>query len=286
MSTTISPAFFVSADADLFAVADGLRAALIPCLSEDFRKEAVRLAITEFDSVEERESDWDFSEFLKVSLNALRRNLGGEIDTYDKYDKYDLLPFRRILDMEAIFLRNKVRDETYVLISQNILDKSGESLVLGVEGIESDFSYWNGTDSQLEYLTEEEWETRKVSWNETIDRSKGVAQQGMVVKFFETISRYEMLKWDSFEGKSASLVAELAPEDRFRRLVFNAYLESLRRVYPDLDLMETINGSWHFLNPKKEREYGTLPFADEQSLRLQDAISFAETRVAAFPLVF
>lgn len=284
MSLTISPAFLVTSDADLFEVAEGLRAVLVPYLSEAFRKEAVKMAITEFDSVEERDSDCDFSEFLRVSLNRLRQNLAGMMETYDKYD---LLPFRRILAIEAIFLRNKVRGQTYVLVGQNVLDRKAEALVLGVKGIESEFSYWNGTDSQLEYLTEEEWEIRKVSWNETIDRSQGVAQQGLVVKFFETtVSPYDLLKWDSFEGRSASLVAELAPEDRFRRLVFDAYLESLRKVYPDLDLMGTINGSWHFLNPKKEREYGRLPFAEEQELRLQDAISFAEGRVAAFPIVF
>lgn len=282
MSTTISPAFRVSAEADLFSVAEGLRATLIPYLSDKFRKEAVSMAITEFDSVEERDSDWDFSEFLKISLNHLRRNLTGDVETYDKYD---LLPFRRILDFRAIFLRNKVRGETYVLLGEP-LDKNGEALVLGVEGIESDFSYWNGSDSQLETMTEEEWETRKVSWGETIDRLKGIPEQGIVVKFFESISIHDLCGWKHYEGQSDSLVAELAAEARFRRLVFNAYLENLRKVYPDLDIMQTINGSWQFMNPKKELDFSTLPFAEEQQIRLENAISFAEERVTKLSLVF
>lgn len=289
MSLTISPAFRVSSDADLFEVAEGLRTVLIPHLSNEFRKEAVRMAISEFDNPGNLISGQDFPKFLETHVSHLRQNLAGDLTNYDKYD---LQPFQRILDFQAIFLRNKVRGETYVLLSQDGLNKEGEILVLGVEGIASDFCYWNGSDSQVNGsnplitdITEEEWLRRGDSWKETIDYKKGMVQQGLVVKLFESISIYELLSWKSYKGEVA-LIAEYALEERFRRIVFNTYLEKLRKVYPDLDIMETINGSWRFLNPKKDRAYGSLPFAEEESHRLQDAISFAEERVTAFPIVF
>lgn len=290
MSISIHPAFLVSSDANLFEVAEGLRAALIPYLTDEFRKEAVSLAVREFDSVDEISSGLEFSEFLATSNNRLNRNLSGDLETFDKYD---LLPFRRVLDFQAMFLRNKVRGETYVLFSGDVLGRAAEELVLGVEGIESDFSYWNGSDSQINgsssditLITEEEWLRRGESWRETINFGRGIPQQGVVAKFFESLSSYELLSWKSYEGQAEMLVAELAPEERFRRIVFHAYLESLRKVYPDLDIMDTINGSWRFLNPKKEREYDKLPFAEEQKIRLNDAVLFAEKRVAAFPIAF
>lgn len=289
MSLTISPAFLVSADADLFEVAGGLRSTLIPYLSDNFRKEAVSMAVRAFDDAEEIDSGRGFSEFLESYLTLLRRNLSGDLETLDKYD---LLPFRRFLDFQATFLRNEVRGETYVLLSQDQLCKEGEALVLGVKGIAADFCYWNGSDSQVNgsnpfitNISEEEWLRRGDSWKETIDRRKGISQQGLVVKLFEQLSVYGLLSWKTYKGEMA-LIAEVAPEERFRRIVFNTYLEKLRKVYPDLDIMETINGSWRFLNPKKEREYDSLPFAEEESHRLQDAIAFAETRVIEFPLTF
>lgn len=283
MSTTITPAFRLSSEIDVFTVADGLRGTLIPYLADKFRKEAVAMAVREFDNGNEVPG-LEFSEFLKKFIILLRENLTGHSE---KYDKYDLLPFKRILDCQAVFLRNKVRNETYCLISQDGLGEKGETLVLNeVKGIESDFSYWNGTDSQVAVIGEDEWYFRKACWKETIDRSVGIPQQGLVVRFFETLSLYELLNWKFFEGKSESLLAEEVEEERFRRIVFNTFLGKLRKVYPDFDIMEMVNGSWHFLNPRKARDYEKLPFFEEQKMRLDDAILFAETRVTDFPLRF
>jgi hypothetical protein len=284
MSTTITPAFRLSPDADLFEVAEGARSVIVPYLSQKFREEYVQVAVREFDSVEHINSGLSFSEFMQSSVRNLRENLNGKTGTLDKYD---LLPFRRILDFQGVFLKNRVRHHTYVLFSQDALGEEGESLVLQVEGIESDFSYWNGSDSQVADIGEEEWYFRKDCWKETIDNKRGIAQQGIVVKFFEPLlSTYDLLNFKTYKGESESFVTEYLKEERFRRIVFHTYLDKLRKVYPDLDIMQTINRSWMFMNPAKELNYSKLPFFAEQELRLEDAVSFAETRINEFPLNF
>lgn len=34
-----------------------------------------------------------------------------------------------------------------------------------------EYSYWNGSDDQLKYLTEEQWDERKDTWNEILANS-------------------------------------------------------------------------------------------------------------------
>jgi hypothetical protein len=283
MSTTIDPAFRVSSDANLFDVAEELRAVLIPYLTDKFRREAVSMALNEFDSLDEIDSGLRFAEFLEVSVLQLRRNLVGDFDTYSKFD---LLPFNRILDFHAVFLRNGVRGETYLLPSQDALGDKGEELVLGVKGIVSDYSYWNGSDSQIAHIGEEEWLDRRQAWKETLQYSTGVVQQGLVVKLFERLSAYELASWKKYKGQGQALVAESAGEERFRRVVFHQYLDGLRKVYPDLDIMSVVSGSWRFMNPKRELNYTELPYAEEQEDLLKRCISYAEKRVADFPIVF
>ena len=284
MSTTITSAFRLSNSAtDLFTVAEELRAVTVPNLSDKFRREAVHLAIREFDSAEYINSGWHFSKFLQTSLNELRRNLGGEITTYDKYD---LMAFHRILSFKATFLRNKVRNETYVLLGEG-LNKAGEEQILELDSVVSDFSYWNSSDSQVALIGEKEWYRRRDSWKETLDRELGIPQQGITVEMFEKLSAYRLTGWRSnFEGNDEYLVKPSWIEERFRRIVFNTYLESLRKVYPDLNIMDAVNSSWQFLNPNKERNFDILPYSEEQRMRLEDAISFAETRTNAFPIEF
>lgn len=282
MSTNISPAFLLSSDADVFKVSEGLRAVLVPRLIEDFQKETVNHAVRKFDRRENADSTEPFNRFFSQHLIHLGRSLFG---AGDKMDRFDENFFTRISDFNGIIFRNPVRGEKYLLCSDDVLDKDGIEAVLSVDGIEGEFSYHNSTDSQLDYLTYEEWQDRRDAWNETLDWKKGLQSQGMTVKFLSG-SSYELLNYDSYVAAEKALLPSAFIEDRFRMIVMDLYFSELVKVIPDLDILRAMNRSWKFLNANYERDYSKLWKADEHQSLVEEVVTTAERRVSEFPLIF
>ena len=293
MSTSIHPAFRLSADLDLLGFSGRLRDALTPHLTERFQRIVVDKAVRAYDEGHPDDSpltsckDKPFSEFLSMYAVYLSRALFGMDDGL--FDRYDLSSLRRIADGNGVILRNPVRDELYVLLSDGVAgEEESESAVLGVEGVVSDYSYWDATDSQLEWLSEDEWRDRKKAWSETLDYTKGVPEQGLVVRFFSSRSSYDLLGWRVFEGRSGALLPDNCWEARFRRLVFNRYMGEWGKTHrdPDSDGLSDMFEALKFLKVENERDYSMLPSVAEHQGLLDEAIRRAEERISGFPIQF
>lgn len=288
MSTNISPAFRVSSDTDLFALSDSLRETLTPFIVSRFKRDVLSSLVRSFDSNENKDSTASFAEYLKTSLAKLR----GFSRKDDSVDFTDILAVHdEISKFQAFFIQNKVRNETYLLLSPIGLGSEGKEAVLTVKGIDSDYSYWNSSDSQVNgsgpnLISMDEWEDRKVAWGETLNYGKDVSEQGLVVKFFGSYSAHCLFALSEFEGQMDTLLSSDFNEDRFRRLVFNKYLEGIMKADPSLDVMYLISDSYKFFWADSERDYGVLPLVDTNKELLNEAVRLAEARVAAFPVVF
>lgn len=290
MSTNISPAFRISPDADLFNVSDSLRETLTPFIVSQFKRDVVSFLVRSFDSPENKESTATFAEFLKTSLSKLR-GVSRNLDASAYFT--EILAFHdEISKFQAYFVRNMVRHETYLLLSSIGLGSEGrEAVLLTVDGVDSDYSYWNSSDSQVNgsgpnLISMEEWEDRKVAWGETLSYSKDVSEQGMVVKFFGEYSAHCLFAFSGFEGQMDVLLSSDFHEDRFRRLAVNGYWERLMKADPSLDILSLISESYAFFRSDSERDYGVLPLVDTNKELLNAAVRAAEERVADFPIVF
>lgn len=287
MSTNISPAFRISPDADLFDVSDSLRETLTPFIASQFKRDLVKVLVRSFDSYENTEGAATFAEYLKASLSKLR----GVSRKENNVSFTEILAFHdEISKFQASFIRNMTRHETYLLLSPIGLGSEGREAVLTVDGVDSDYSYWNSSDSQVNgsgpnLISMEEWEDRKVAWSETLNYSKDVSEQGMVVKFFGRYSSHCLLNFSEFDGQMDDLLASDFHEDRFRRLAVDGYLKRLMQANPELDIFTLVSESYEFFR-SGERDYGVLPFVDTNKELLNAAVSFAEERVTDFPIVF
>lgn len=288
MSTNISPAFRISSGTDLFALSDSLRATLTPFIVSEFKQDVLSALVRVFDSPENKDNTATFAEHLKVSLSKLR----GVTRMEESADFTDILAVHdEISKFQACFIRNKVRNETYVLFSPFGLVAEGRAAVLTVDGIGSDYSYWNSSDSQVNgsgpnLISLEDWNDRKLAWDETLSYGKEVSEQGLVVKFFGSYSAHCLFNLSEFEGQMDSLLSSALNEDRFRRLVFNRYLDGLLRADPALDIFALFSDSYKFFRSDCERDYGLLPLADTNKELLNEVVSSVEERVTDFPIVF
>lgn len=288
MSTNISPAFRISPDADLFDVSDSLRETLTPFIALQFKRDVVSSLVRSFDSSENKESAGTFADYLKASLSKLR----GVSRKDDSADFTEILAFHdEISKFQALFVRNMIRHETYLLLSPVGLGSEGREAVLTVDGVVSDYSYWNSSDSQVNgsgpnLISSEEWEDRKVAWGETLSYGQDVSEQGMVVKFFGRYSSHLLLSLKEFVGQMDALLSDDFEEDRFRRLAVNGYLERLMKADPSLDIFSLVSESYEFFRLGSERDYSVLPLVGTNKESLNAAVRVAEERVTAFPIVF
>lgn len=287
MSTNISPAFRVSPNADLFDVSDSLRATLKPFIASKFKREVVKTLVRSFDSYENTENTAAFADYLRTSLSKLR----GISRKENNISFTEILAFHdEISKFQATFVRNVARHETYLLLSPIGLGSKGREAVLTVDGVDSDYSYWDSSDSQVNgsgpnLISMEEWEDRKVAWGETLNYSKDVSEQGMVVKFFGMYSSHCLLSFGEFEGQMDDLLSSDFHEERFRRLAVDGYLKRLMTANPSLDIFTLVSESYEFFR-SGERDYGVLPLVDTHKELLNEAVSFAEERVTDFPIAF
>lgn len=288
MSTNLSPAFRIHPDADLFTVSDSLRETLTPFIVSQFKCDVVNSLVRSFDSLENTGSTATFAEYLKTSLSKLR----GVSRKDDSSDFTEILAFHdEVSKYQAFFVFNKVRQETYLLLSPVGLGSEGRQAVLTVDGIDSDYSYWNSSDSQVNgsgpnLISMDEWEDRKVAWGQTLNYGKDVSEQGLVVKFFGSYSSHRLFSLKEFEGQMDDLLSSDFTEDRFRRLAFNRYLGGLMKADPSLDILSLVSESYEFFRLDSERDYGVLPLVDTHKELLNSAVSFAEERVTEFPIYF
>lgn len=200
MSTTISPAFKIADDFDVFRFAEIARAELTAEIVRLYHTQVLHYAVMNKDS----HPDQDFRD---VVVSELKED------------------FNRDLHFRATFLfyRNHVRNEVYVRPLGFVSEVANKLNKLPY--IDSDFSYWDGSDSQLESMSEEEWKDRKKAWMETIPYD-GKSLHHVEVKLFDDYMVHVASSLKSFVESYPSLVYP-SIDKRRHDLLFDAYHRKL-----------------------------------------------------------
>lgn len=100
---------------------------------------------------------------------------------------------------------NEVRQQQYAYFSG---DSSLEHMFASLDVVESEFNYWDGSDSYLSLgFTEEEWKDHKAAWLETVDLNRGLREQGLNIRL---LSEYDVL------GLQLKKIVALLEEDVVR----------------------------------------------------------------------
>lgn len=283
MSTVIYPAFRLSKDANLFKVSEALRVKLTPILVEEFMRQVADYAVTNFDSG--RDEDQSFRDYFMSMVNEIHNALIFDCVTMD--DTFLLNTVKQIRDYLGIFLLNDVRDEVYLKLS-SAYSEGFEDVVLSIDGIENEFSYYNSSDNQIRRevnpLTYEEWEDRKAAWNEVDSRNSNLAEIGICVNFFGDYSTSALLtKWETYEEAFDTLVTEKLKSRRFRHLVMNEYCSRVFKKLPELDLMDFMMSCFSAL-ADNGGDVSMLHEAESHPEELKAAILYAEERVQQLPI--
>jgi hypothetical protein len=152
MSTSTGPAYKLKEATDLFTISEQL----------DLVREKQNLAVTQefFDlavhSYDHTDGKISFAEFLKEKRNEIYDNLKKDNNTH-----YSLA---RLLEPEIFLYHNSVRNEIYARLIN--FDEAATTEFAKLPFIDKDMSYYNGSDSQLSEMSEEEWYDRRDAWDE------------------------------------------------------------------------------------------------------------------------
>lgn len=168
MSTSTGPAYKLHKNTDLFTVAVSLEQVI----------EAQLIAMTQA-FVDECVSEWvgysgrPASEPLPEDFPAHMREISVKFDRQHTTVKPDHSEFSTLYaggHASLVFYHNTVLDEVYVRLFD--FKKPAVKAFEKLSFVGQSMEYYNSSDSQLEYITEEEWEYRKQAWEEVSPRNK------------------------------------------------------------------------------------------------------------------
>lgn len=239
MSTVIKPAYQLHAGTDIFAFIRELRTVIVPMLEESICQEYFREAVFAFDG------DREGRTFREV-LSSFIRTAAEQNSVYSR-------PF----DAEVVFFKNPVRGELYVMLYGFPLEAIEQFQAL--DAVTGDFSYWNNSDSQLEYLSQEAWDDRIVAWRETLNLLQPTGVQGVTMTLFAEYAK-RMFSVNDFEKYQGVLKAPTYNK-RYDQLLLNVHGRLLHTagVSFDGDVMAVIT-DYLFAEDKKS----ALPLAVER----------------------
>ncbi len=250
MSTTISPAFRVPRDFDIVGFSRVARQKLTPALITNYYQETLANAVFTQDNFPNRS-------FKEVVLAELQDE-GFEKD--------------RHFNAAFYFYLNPVRDEVYVHLKGFPFEVIKLAKQLFSEN--DDYSYWNGSDSQLEYLSVAEWQDRGKAWLETIPVS-GVNVNHVKVALFDDYMRHVHTAYKEFASVYENLDYP-SEEKRVDRLLFSVYHDRLRESgfsYGFNDLMSA--ASRYFVDG-----VSALIAVDEYAEILEESSAYTSTLVS------
>lgn len=238
MSTIIKPAYKLAAGTEVFAFVREMRNVLTPTLKQYVCNAYYREAVFAFD--EDKEG------------RTFREVLSSLIGEFMKQDSIYASPF----NAEVVFLKNPVRGELYVIL-YNFPDEA-VTLFQSLGGVTEDFSYWNNSDSQLEYLSQETWDDRILAWTETLDLFEPTGVQGLTAALFPAYAK-KLLSVKDFEKQGDVLDVPVYTQ-RYDRLLLNVYL-SLLSANGIFLLEDGMAAIIHYLTATNKQS--ALPFAGD-----------------------
>lgn len=224
MSIHIAPAFKLRPDVDLFAFSEKLRAFAHDVLPDKYCSVILKDIV---DSYIFRSDGLSFGEFFLKQIKFLRETDAANVSL--------------LLTSAGVIMKNPVSGDMYVLLSGFNGELSAP--MLEWDEIEGEFDLHTSSDSQLKYLSQEEWDARKLAWHQTYPVSVLSANtNGLKVEFF---SRYESKDLFGAPRFRTLLVADdfaVNLERKYREVVIDLYLTSLSRN--EIASLEKSFGLW------------------------------------------
>lgn len=171
MSTKIYSAFRLNSDINLFQWMEKLRTVLIPEIEKQVSEMYVQTAVLRWDQTEGK----SFPEVLN------------EVLADSKKDDSGYYP-ERYFNASASLLWNPVRNQVYMMLHDTPHEMN--QLVLDMQEVIGDFSYWDNSDSQVEELGYDGWKDRLKAWKETLDFNSSITSQSLQIKFFDLYAKH------------------------------------------------------------------------------------------------
>lgn len=263
MSTSTGPAFVLKDGVDVFALGehlDALRDAQELEIVQWFFKDTVLAFVG-------REHDKSFRDFVRsyLSEDVDFKNISG-------WSPY----IGSLISSSFLFYKNPVRNEVVV----RAVGLSGAALELfeQLPLFSREVTYYNGSDSQLDKISEEEWKDRKKVWDE-LDLRTAMHPQALHLSLFnEQYARYEFLNvkalekhWDNLEFPAFS--------NQLRDVFVSMYTQSLTEAGEDA--LEVVSRCMFvFFDENNNYDLRDLYKGDEYAVEAELARQKALTRLA------
>lgn len=156
------------------------------------------------------------------------------------------------------------------------------STIEPLPSVGSEFNYWNGSDSQLDYLSPEEWEARKVLWNKLVPSNKNVSFFGVTV---EVMDRMEFAVSYNRESLFAYAQSIVLPSEAYRvtRRRNYLYLKFLQEELGAEKYRELVMSNIMRLDAD---DFAELPGADDFPELIVKAYDLALVDVAKHPYIY
>lgn len=235
MSTFIR-GFKLSKEATVFQLQREVRSVLRPALLISNYQKLLNKAVTEFDG----------SQLTKTPAtdfwNCFRAVIREETSNYKDKNSFC------IENTSIVVFENVTQDERYAILFGNQSDLFEE---LG--SIESEYGYWDATDSYPVGVTDTDWKKRKRVWEGLLNFREEASVQGLEIK---VLSRYEL------EGISLRIISEYenhlvfpSPDSRLDKIAENLYVTEKLEDIDGSSVMEAVSKAmwdYHHLADKSE----------------------------------
>ena len=253
MSINISPAYKLD-NHDFFDFVQRMRTALVPELNKVIYEDYVAEALKKYD----------------ISENVVFRDVLKQVIKDAQKDKDSFLV--RYFKSQVVFFRNHVRDETYAILYN--MPVSVVHNFANLEGVVEDYSYWNGSDSQLQKMSQAEWKDRITAWEETLDLREATGPQGVSVRFFNQHYASYFVTVEKIEAAWNDLVLP-SFDTRFNAVLLENYTRSNRHKFPEAEAGDIFQKIMEYLIA--EDKASSLPYANLLPAEAKQAVDDAHS---------
>lgn len=211
MSTATGPAYKLKPNTDLFSIGsqlDAVREKQHLEIAQEFLDTAIR-------SYDYLENPQPFNEFLSTYQNTVLQ----ELKTGD--DHYRL---QRLTEPILGFYYNDKRNEVYVRLVN--FSKEAITAFSELSFIEKDMEYYNGSDSQLERISEEEWHDRRDAWFELEIRGRSYPNMLKLDLINPLMAKYSNICLKKVKDSSEQLNFGTS-EERLKRKFIELYFKAI-----------------------------------------------------------
>lgn len=278
MPIKISPAFLLKPDTDLLTLSSDIREAVSPLLVAAFQKEFLNMIVAEYDDSKSNGYQFAFATYLRRKGSEVFQAVFGNQDDYDELTMSGLADIR---DFRAVFVRNTVRNETYLLFTHRIPNLNLQETILPLDGVASEYSYWDA-GLKMGTVSADAWADRGKAWAEALDWDEDITSQGLIVRFLDRFAKRDAVEIDDADTLKG-LLRPNYEEERFRRLVVEHYMREAQDVSMN-DKLVFLSKEMPLFVYGDKRDYSKIPGTGEQQQALIKAIQTAEAHAKAFPV--